>query len=222
MGDQTFGGLTAGELQEVEDFHGHMCPGLALGVHAARLALNEIGPHAADEEVVAVTETDMCGVDAVQYLTGCTFGKGNLIHQDFGKNAFTFYRRSDGRAIRVVAIPDAMVSDEEHRDLFAKVRAGEATDAERRRFGELHRARSMEVLARPAEDFFTVERFMGVPPPRARIHQTIVCDECGEGAMATRIAEHDGRQLCRPCFERATSEPDEAVPARKGPNLLTD
>ena len=67
-----------------------MCPGLALGVHAARFALDEIGPHAADEEVVAVTETDMCGVDAVQYLTGCTFGKGNLIHQDHGKNAFTF------------------------------------------------------------------------------------------------------------------------------------
>ncbi|GAC1326224.1 MAG: hypothetical protein NVSMB2_25170 [Chloroflexota bacterium] len=40
-------------------FHGHMCPGLAIGVRAAELALTEIGPHSADEEVVAVVETDM-------------------------------------------------------------------------------------------------------------------------------------------------------------------
>ncbi len=40
-------------------FHGHMCPGLAIGVRAAELALGEIGPHSSDEEVVAVVETDM-------------------------------------------------------------------------------------------------------------------------------------------------------------------
>jgi formylmethanofuran dehydrogenase subunit E len=58
-----------------------------------------------DEEIVAVVETDMCGVDAIQYLTGCTFGKGNLIHKDYGKNAFTFYRRRDGKAMRLVLRP---------------------------------------------------------------------------------------------------------------------
>ena len=40
-------------------FHGHMCPGLAIGVRAAEVALQEIGPHSKDEEVVAVVETDM-------------------------------------------------------------------------------------------------------------------------------------------------------------------
>ena len=37
-------------LQAV-DFHGHLCAGLTMGIRAARLALREIGPHAADEEV---------------------------------------------------------------------------------------------------------------------------------------------------------------------------
>ena len=68
------------------------------------MCLKEIG-QAADEEVVALVETDMCGVDAIQYLTGCTFGKGNLIHKDYGKNAFTFYRRRDNKAVRMVARP---------------------------------------------------------------------------------------------------------------------
>ena len=45
--------------ERVEAFHGHMCPGLAIGIRAAELALREIGPHAKDEEVVAIVETDM-------------------------------------------------------------------------------------------------------------------------------------------------------------------
>ena len=57
---------------------------------------------AEDEEVVAMVETDMCAVDGIQSLTGCTFGKGNLLYKDHGKLAFTFYRRSDGKGVRLV------------------------------------------------------------------------------------------------------------------------
>ena len=69
-------------IEQTIRFHGHSCPGLAIGMRVAELALNEFG-HAADEEVVAVVETDMCAVDAVQFLMGCTFGKGNLVHPLF-------------------------------------------------------------------------------------------------------------------------------------------
>ena len=92
-------------IEQTIAFHGHWCPGLAIGIRAAEWALQEIGS-ARDEEIVAVVETDMCGVDAVQYLTGCTFGKGNLIHKDYGKNAFSFYEKKDGKAVRLVARPD--------------------------------------------------------------------------------------------------------------------
>src|SRR4030042_6225477 len=92
-------------IKETTNFHGHWCPGLAIGIRAAEWALKEMGK-SPDEEIVAVVETDMCGVDAIQYLTGCTFGKGNLIHKDYGKNAFAFYRRQDGKAARLVARPE--------------------------------------------------------------------------------------------------------------------
>ncbi|PLS78993.1 MAG: hypothetical protein CYG59_15500 [Chloroflexi bacterium] len=94
-------------IQKVKAFHGHLCPGLTIGVRVAEIALREIGPHAADEEVVAIVETDMCAVDAIHVLTGCTFGKCNLIHRDYGKNAFTFFRHSDGRALRIITRPTA-------------------------------------------------------------------------------------------------------------------
>src|ERR687884_656609 len=94
-------------VERIVEFHGHMCPGLAMGIQAARIALREIGPHAQDEEVVAAVETDMCAVDAIQFLTGCTFGKGNLVHRDYGKNAYTVFRRSDGKAVRIRERPGA-------------------------------------------------------------------------------------------------------------------
>ena len=206
-------------LQRVVDFHGHMCPGLAMGVQAARIALREIGPHAKDEEVVAVVETDMCGVDAIQFLTGCTFGKGNLIHRDWGKNVYTFFRRSDGRAVRIAGRPNAWQRDPEHQELFAKVRANQATPEEKARFQELHQSQSRKVLDLDPDELFTFQEVAGPPPQRARIHATVLCAQCGEGAMETRIRRLGGRDLCPPCFEAALSgtEPIAAPAVRSGP-----
>ena len=190
-------------LDEVAQFHGHVCPGLAMGMQAARIALREIGPHSKDEEVVAVVETDMCGVDAIQVLTGCTFGKGNLIHHDWGKNAYTFYRRSDGKAIRIAGRPDAWKRDPEHQALFAKVRAGEATEEEEERFRQLHAGMSYKVLELDPDDLFTVTPVEGGPPQRARIHASAPCSACGENVMETRIRRFGGQDYCQPCFEAA-------------------
>jgi len=54
-------------LNQIQAFHGHLCPGLVMGIRAAEIALQEIGAHSADEEVVAVVETDMCAIDAIQF-----------------------------------------------------------------------------------------------------------------------------------------------------------
>ena len=168
-------------LERIVAFHGHMCPGLAMGVQAAQIALREIGPHSTDEEVVAVTETDMCGVDAIQFLTGCTFGKGNLLHKDFGKNAYTFFRRSDGKAIRVAGRPDA----------WERITGD----------GPLERSRSL--LETPPDELFTVEAVDGEPPTLARVFSSVECASCGEPTMETRVRLLDGRGLCAPCFEQA-------------------
>lgn len=76
-------------IEKTIAFHGHSCPGLAIGIRVAELVLQKLGP-CGQSDLVAVVETDMCGVDAIQFLTGCTFGKGNLIHKDYGKMATAF------------------------------------------------------------------------------------------------------------------------------------
>lgn len=193
-------------VERIVEFHGHMCPGLAMGVQAARIALREIGPHSKDEEVVAVVETDMCGVDAIQFMTGCTFGKGNLIHRDYGKNAYSFFRRSDGKAIRVVLRPGSWERDPDHQALFAKVQAGSASDAEAERFAELHVSQSKKVLERDADDLYRIEELHEEPPSPARIHASVICARCGEGVMETRMRRFRGEELCQPCFEAVLGE----------------
>ena len=78
-------------MEKASRFHGHICPGLAIGVLAAKYLLDNGFKYSPNEEVVAVVENDNCSVDAIQSLMGCTYGKGNLIHQDYGKLNYNFY-----------------------------------------------------------------------------------------------------------------------------------
>lgn len=136
-------------------------------------------------------------------MTGCTYGKGNLIHFDYGKNAFTFFRRSDGKAIRVVTRPDAWggVLDEEHKNLRAKIQAGTATPEEKQRFQEVHHEKSRLILERPLEALFEVKPADMPLPAKARIHNSIICAGCGEAVMETRSRIFRGEAYCVPCFE---------------------
>lgn len=189
-------------LQQVIGFHGHMCPGLAMGIRAAEVALAEIGPHSSDEEVVAVVETDMCAVDAIQFLTGCTFGKGNLIHRDYGKNAYTFIRRSDGRAVRISPRPGSWGRrDPSWYVLFVAVRAGAASDDDRRRFAALQQERTDAVLDAPLAELYDVREIDVEAPRPARILASVDCTDCTEPTMESRIRRLDGVELCQPCFE---------------------
>lgn len=192
------------ELAALVQFHGHFCPGLAIGVRAAQLALHEIGPHAADEEVVAIVETDMCGVDAIQFMTGCTFGKGNLIHLDYGKNAFTFMRRSDGKAIRLVMRPQSQGEprDEQH-ELKNRHHREEANSSEHQPSQDYLQKRAETILTSPLETLFEVQTVEPRIPAKARVRESIQCEACGEMVMETRVRLLSGCKLCIPCFETA-------------------
>jgi formylmethanofuran dehydrogenase subunit E len=87
-------------------FHGHECPGLAIGVKACEAAAEKMGIGVSDdEEIVCVTENDACGVDAIQALLSCTFGKGNLLYRGTGKHAFSFFDRKNNKKVRVCLRP---------------------------------------------------------------------------------------------------------------------
>src|SRR3990172_4604312 len=112
-------------LSDVADFHGHVCPGLALGFRVSKLALNELGGRSKDEELVAMVENDSCAVDAVQVMTGCTFGKGNLIFRDYGKQVYTFIKRPSGKSIRISIDWQKPAETKEEKTLLEKYMKGD-------------------------------------------------------------------------------------------------
>lgn len=195
--------LNKGLISRTMDFHGHSCPGLALGIRAAELALNELG-RASDEEVVAVVETDMCGVDAIQFLLGCTFGKGNLIHRDYGKNAFSFYRRSDKKAFRITTRPEIFQRDDEGvMALRKKMVTATLSNQEENQLKKGIAHRTKRIMEASLEDLFEIKALKGPVPKKARIMESIFCQGCGEAVMESRTRRFLGQVLCIPCFEAA-------------------
>jgi len=157
-----------------------------MGYRMALAGLDALsGQKAVDEEVVAIVENDACGVDAVQLLSGCTFGKGNLVFRDYGKSVYTFYSRKTGKSIRVV-----------WRDPQAP---GEVA--------EDRAARVDWILNAPEQNLVRIQAVHIDAPPRARIHESILCNQCGESVMSTRIRLLGEQQVCIPCWEQSNTAP---------------
>lgn len=191
--------LSPERIEATIEFHGHSCPGLTIGIRAAEYALNTFGP--ANGDLVAVAETDMCGVDAIQFLTGCTFGKGNFIHRDYGKMAFAFHDRSTGRGVRLLLNPTARGGlDEEMGTLMTAIQNGTATEAQRQRNVQLRAEMQNRFMSLPLEEMFIVQDMPDQAPRGARIMQSIKCDACGEMTMESRTRRFCGQTYCIPCF----------------------
>ena len=189
-------------LLKASEFHGHICPGLAIGCIASKVAL-DIAKYSEDEELVAIVENDACGVDAIQVLTGCTFGKGNLVFRDHGKSVYTFYNREKGTALRLSMKSGQFPPDEREKMkiYFEKLRAGTASNEDVAEFREAHRVRAFNTLAMGSE-IFNIESVDIDAPKKARIHDSIICDNCREPVMKTRLRMRGGRNYCIPCFEK--------------------
>jgi formylmethanofuran dehydrogenase subunit E len=187
---------------EAVEFHGHSCPGLALGYSAAAYAMDAlIAGRSDDEELVCIVENDACGVDAIQVVAGCSVGKGNLILRDLGKHAYTFIDRRYNRAIRIVQRPEPIVEriDPVASALRPKVMDGTATPAEVKDFTERQRAIIDKILAAPVEELFTIRESKPEIPERARIFRSVPCSQCGEMVSEHRARVKDGKIVCIPC-----------------------
>lgn len=189
--------------QEAVKFHGHACPGLAIGVRASLIALERLGvTRAEDEELVAIVETDACGVDGVQVITGCTLGKGNLFFRDYGKQVYTIARREGNKGVRIAFYGSS--SSEKQKILREKVFSGKASSEEKEQFQSQQQKRIKDILNLPYEKICKVELVDVQLPGKARIFNSIPCAECGEYFMEPRGRLQNGKAVCLACFQEYT------------------
>lgn len=164
-------------LQLCIDFHGHLCPGLLLGYKASILAMELLKEERAkDEELVAIVENDSCFADAVQVITGCTFGKGNFIFRDFGKMALSLVSRGTERGIRISLKKNLFESESSREE------------------------RSKKILQMNPQELFDIERIEIKLPERAKIERSKPCSICGEPTQESKLVKKEGREICKGCL----------------------
>lgn len=203
--------INAGDLGSVleiaKEFHGHVCPYVALGIKASAIAMKELGVNrlgfngSIDEEILAVVETNNCFTDDVQVATGCTLGNNSLVYLDLGKTALTLVKRGEWEGVRIYIDaerlrkyhpPDAV-------ELFEKVvKRREGSPDEKRKLGRLWEEIGYKMLGIPEEEF-SITRVRVPPIEQAPIFESVRCSRCGELTMATRIVYRDGAPLCLKC-----------------------
>ena len=188
------------EFADVVMFHGHACPGLAFGFRVTKLALRELGiDRSGDEELVAIVENNSCAVDAIQAMAGCTFGKGNLIFKDYGKQVYTFFKRSEEEAVRVAVdwqpSPESLATEEAWNKFLTGERSPEIMA-----LVSAHKGAKMKaILAADDSELFKVSYPEIELPAPAMIYQTMKCTKCGEKVMAPKIF----KGLCIPCSKKS-------------------
>ncbi|MCX6696280.1 MAG: FmdE family protein [Methanoregula sp.] len=189
-------------FNEAVAFHGHACPGLAIGYRAAEYALQHLrAGRSEDEDLVAIVENDACGIDALQVVAGCSLGKGNLIFRDFGKHAYTVIDRKSKRAIRLVQQPEALIEriDAKAALLRPKVMGGMATVKEQKEFDKRWSAVIEKILTMPIKELFIIKVVKPEIPERAKIFRSVQCARCGEMVAEHRARVSEGKFVCIPC-----------------------
>ena len=188
-------------FEDVVDFHGHVCPGLALGYRVSIFALKELGERADDEELVAIVENNSCAVDAVQVITGCTFGKGNLIFKDYGKQVYTFIKRPSDNGLRISVEWKSTGDTEEEKHMWDRYMKGDRSD-EMLKIIHNRRSRKIEmILSLEDKELLKVKKGKMDLPEEAKIYPSLRCSSCAEKVMEPGARIKDGKIVCIPCYE---------------------
>ena len=172
--------------------HGHYCPGVALGVMAATKAMQLMKQHADGmEDLIAISETNNCFSDGIQYVTGCTFGNNALIFKDLGKTAFSLVKRN-GKGIRVSTTVDSKEYMRESNPLFSesynKVVKGQDHSKEAiEKFKSLGKEKAFATLDLVFDRLFVIEEIKVEVPKYAPSYESIICEGCGELVMMSRV-----------------------------------
>ncbi|MFX0077555.1 MAG: FmdE family protein [Candidatus Hermodarchaeota archaeon] len=165
-------------MKKATVFHGHLCPGVAIGVLAAKYVLEHGFEHSPDEELVAVVETDNCSVDALQALLSTTYGKGNLVHKDYGKSNYNFFSRKHHKGLRLSL--KKSILDEKKLSRDEKIQ---------------------KILSMNPENIFDIREIEYDPPGVSQMEESIPCSVCGELTMDSRIMNYQGKNMCIPCYK---------------------
>lgn len=138
--------------EQIIDFHGHACPGIAIGYRIAQLAQREMGIRPTpDSECLVRAFTLSCAVDAFQVLNRATIGRRALIIEPENQPVYQFHFTGTQEILQITVSPSVL----EH---LSSLRAENLSPREKQN-------KILEgiqyVLSLPENEFCTIERMAG-------------------------------------------------------------
>lgn len=190
-------------LKRVVDFHGHICPELAVGGKFCEFVQGLFNNGAIPPTGFSVlSENTTSALDAIQVMLGATVGNQRLLVMDVGKHTYTLFSRPKNRGWRLKQRPLLYGDEEIFAALDEKITNNQALLEDITRFQQLIDTRVKQILALLPEELFIIEEVESTiqPPETASIYQT--CALCGEMVLASRSIESRNMTLCTPCFQK--------------------
>ncbi|EHQ90101.1 formylmethanofuran dehydrogenase subunit E family protein [Desulfosporosinus youngiae] len=95
--------------EQVIDFHGHTCPGIALGYRVAQIAKRELGFSPEPETSIMITAyTHSCALDAFQIINRATYGRGNLRVEETKQHVYHFQKTGGLEELQISIRPEIL------------------------------------------------------------------------------------------------------------------
>lgn len=169
--------------------HGHLAPGVALGLRMSELALSRLNMSKGDKHLLGVCETSRCLADAMQAATGCTLGHGNAVVMEYGKLALTVADARNENGIRI-ALRDEVAGISPLMEKWM-MRQGRLTKEEEKALGYL--------LLETSESCFDVQEVKVNVGQKFENSQITRCAGCGELIPAKLSIKLGEKCHCKPC-----------------------
>ncbi|MFQ5579386.1 MAG: FmdE family protein [Nitrospiria bacterium] len=190
------------EFKEVVDFHRHLCLDIAVGFRVGKALMREMNDEIKNmKEVVALVGNETCALDAIQEVTGCTFGKRNLLLTRLGKPVYTLQNTKTGKAVRLYCSYWDTFDHTELRKKKKEAKGPEATEEQKAAFQKLTEDQIDAIMAAPESDLFSIRHITLPAPTISGKYKAEPCASCGEYVNVAFLVDHRGKRLCTECCE---------------------
>lgn len=182
--------------------HNHVCPAMPLGLRAGLVALDKLNVHRSqNKELMLIVENGpshaaLCFADGLQVGTGCTFGKGNILRTNEGKNAFTLIDTKSNKAVRVT-IKFSFFEGMLHSEFVQKRKSGiEPYDI----LESVALTAIQNMLKKQQEDIFSFsDIFTPKLDKKTGTYEYFQCENCKEPVFESGIRIKNNSYLCQKC-----------------------
>jgi formylmethanofuran dehydrogenase subunit E len=186
------------KLKRIADFHGHLCPELVIGYRATLYAQKRLLLNLVDtSDLRVIAENTTSAVDAVQHLTGCTFGNGRLVALDYGKHAYTFLP-GEGPGLRL-ALKEAALPSTAFIALETRLQGPQVTLRDTAAYQARLDERIATLLRLADEVLWDSRPALAEWLPPVPVSALVPCRRCGELVAPPHLIQTQGEALCRPC-----------------------